>query len=253
MERKAMKKISFVVSALLAGSLLMAATGRGNAKEGAAPNAAAAGTPVHMLVTVEARRGTDVPDVGRVDVMVHEGRDRDQVTDWVPAQGANGGLELFILLDDGSSFRLGSQLEEIHRFIDAQPGFAKIGVAYMQNGIAKVQQELTTDHAAAGKALRLPMGMGGINGNPYICLSDLIKRWPQSNARREVLMVTDGIDRYYGGGTLEDPYLDAAISDAQRAGIVVYGIYMPGSGRSGRRRGGNNWGQIHLSQLTEET
>src|ERR1700733_5157038 len=38
----------------------------------------------HMLVTVEARHGSDIPAVGRDDVMVYEGRDRDQIINWVP-------------------------------------------------------------------------------------------------------------------------------------------------------------------------
>jgi hypothetical protein len=35
---------------------------------------------------------------------VFERHDRDEVTAWVPAQGDNAALELFVLLDDGSRF-----------------------------------------------------------------------------------------------------------------------------------------------------
>src|SRR5271167_572880 len=101
----------------------------------------------HMLVTVEARHGSDVPAVGRDDVMVYEGRDRDQIINWVPAQGDNAALELFVLLDDGSNVSLGSQLEDLRHFITAQPATTKIGIAYMQNGIARVEQDLTSDHS----------------------------------------------------------------------------------------------------------
>ena len=169
-----------------------------------AQNTGTPGEPAHLLVTVEARHGTNVPDLGQRDVMVYEGRDRDQVTDWVPAQGEHAGLELFILLDDGSNSSLGRQLEDLRKFITAQPPSTKIGVAYMQNGIARVEQNPTNDHALAAKALRLPMGMGGVNASPYFSLSDLIKRWPESSARREVLMASDGIDRYYGIGDLQE-------------------------------------------------
>ncbi len=211
------------------------------------------GVPTHLLVTVEARRGKDVPDVTRGDVMVYEGRDRDPVTDWVPAQGDHAALELFILLDDGSGMNLGSQLDILHKFITAQPASTLIGVAYMQNGTARVEQNPTNDHALAAKALRLPRGIGGINASPYFSLSDLIKRWPESSARREVLMVSDGVDRYYGGGDPQDPYLDAAISDAQRAGIVVFAIYTPGAGHFGHSYWPNYWGQIYLSRVADET
>jgi hypothetical protein len=218
-----------------------------------AQSVAPGGPPAHLLVTAEARHGIEVPDIGRRDVMVREGHDRDQVTDWVPAQGENAGLELFILLDDGSNASLGSQLEDLGKFIKAQPASTKVAVAYMQNGTAKVQQNLTSDHALAAQSLRLPMGVSGIDGSPYFSLSDLIKHWPESSTRREVLMVSDGIDRYYGGGDPEDPYLSAAIEDAQRAGIVVYAIYTPGVGHFGHSYWRTYWGQIYLSRLADET
>ena len=123
-----------------------------------AQNAATQGAPVRLLVTVEAVHGSNVPTVGRDDVMVCEGHDRDPITDLVPAQGDNAGLELFILLDDGSNASLGSQLEDLRQFIKSQPPSTKIGIAYMQNGTAKMQQNLTSDHALAAQSLRLPMG-----------------------------------------------------------------------------------------------
>jgi hypothetical protein len=95
--------------------------------------------------------------------------------------------------------------------------------------------------------------MSGINGSPYFSLSELIKHWPESTARREVLMVSDGIDRYYGSGDLLDPYLSAAIEDVQRAGIVVYAIYTPGVGHYGHSYWHTYWGQIYLSKLADES
>jgi hypothetical protein len=209
--------------------------------------------PVHTVVTVEALHGSDVPEVSRQDVMVFEGHNRDQVTDWVPARGDNAALELFILIDDSSNMSLGTQLDDLRKFIESQPASTKIGVAYMQNGTARMQQNLTSDHGLAAKALRLPMGVGGINGSPYFSLSDLIKHWPETSARREVLMVSNGIDRYYGEANLQDPYLSAAIDDAQRANIVVYAIYTPGAGHFGHDYWQSYWGQIYLSRLADET
>ncbi len=139
-----------------------------------------------------------MPAINREDVMVYEGKDRDTVTEWIPAQGDRAALELFILLDDGSSSSLGTQLDDIRKFINAQPASTKVGIAYMQNGMARIVQDLTADHAQAAKALRLPMGVRGANGSPYFSLSDLIKHWPESSGRREVLMASDGIDLYYG-------------------------------------------------------
>ena len=220
----------------------------------AAQNAPATnGASVKMLVTVEAVHGSDVPDIHREDVMVHEGHDRDQVTDWVAAQGDHAGLELVVLLDDSSGSSLGTQLEDLRKLINAQPASTKIGVAYMDNGSARFEQSLTSDHALAAKALRLPRGEPGVNGSPYFSLSDLVKHWPESTARREVLMVSDGIDRYYDGNDLGDPYLASAIEDVQRAGIVVFAIYTPGAGHSGHSFYRTYTGQIYLSKVTDET
>ena len=64
-------------------------------------------------------------------------------------------------------------------------------------------------------------------------------------------MVTSGVDPL--GGGISNPYLDAAIEHAQRAGIVVYAIYTPGAGHSGHSYWRMNWGQNHLAQIAEET
>lgn len=211
------------------------------------------GIPVHTLVTVEANKGSNPPEVTQQDVLVREGKDRDTVTEWIPAQGDHADLEYFILIDDGANMTLGSQLEPIRRFILAQPPTAKIGLAYMQNGIAQVVQTLTTDHDAVAKALRLPTGIAGINGSPYFSVSDLVKRWPASAARREVLMISDGIDRYYGSADFLDPYLDAAIGDALRAGIVVSAIYTPGTGHFSHDFYLTYWGQLYMARLADQT
>ncbi len=245
-----MRKLSFLASMTL-GLLSVFLLSTGSAFSQQSPPEA--GVPAHMLVTVEARHGENIPVINKDDVMAYEGHDRDTVTEWIPAQGDHAALELWILLDDGSSASLGTQLEDIRQFINAQPDTTKVGLAYMQNGIARVAENLTSDHALVAKALRLPLGIGGANGSPYFSLSDLIKRWPASTARREVVMVTDGIDRYYGEADPQDPYLTEAIDDAVRAGVLVSAIYNPGVGHFGHSYWQTYWGQIYLSRLAEET
>jgi hypothetical protein len=214
---------------------------------------AAGGTPAHLVVTAEPKHGPNAPEIRKDEIMVYEGHDKDTVVDWIPAQGDRAALELFVLIDDGSSGNLGTQLEDLRQFIENQPPTALVGVAYMQNGIARVLQNPTADHSQAAKALRLPLGIGGANASPYFSLSDLVKRWPPSNARHEVLMITDGIDRYYGSGDLEDPYLQEAIDDAAKAGVLVSAIYNPGVGHFGHSYWQTYWGQLYLSQLAERT
>jgi hypothetical protein len=214
----------------------------------------AKGPSAQMVVTEQAGQNSNPPAVSRDDVVVFQGQQRDKVTGWVPAQGEHAALEFFILLDDDSTTStLGSQLSDIRQFIMAQPSTTKIGIAYMRNGIAWIAQNPTSDHAAAGKALRLPYGSAGSNGSPYFALSDLVKHWPKTQARREVLMISDGVDRYYDQDDLADPYLEQAISAAQRAGIVVSAIYNPGQGTAERSSWRTYLGQVYMTRVAEQT
>jgi len=211
------------------------------------------GGSVQMVVTVEPHKGSEAPVVNREDVMVYEGKNRDQVTDWIPAQGDHAGLEYFVMIDDGAGSGLDNQLRDIKNFISSMPATAKVGVVYMQNGTAQMAQNLTSDHNLAAKAIRLPLGAFAASSSPYFSLSDLVKKWQADDNRREVLMVTSGVDAYYGSGDAQDPYVDTAIADCQRAGILVSAIYAPGGGHFGHSYWLNYWGQIYLSKLTEET
>jgi hypothetical protein len=215
---------------------------------------ATAGTPVRMVVSVEPKHGNEVPLITQQDVIVNQGHDRRPVTGWVPATGDHAGLELAILVDDSAGFSFGSQMGDIRAFISEQAPATSIAVGYMQNGTVSLAQNFTQDHAAAAKSLRLPQGYIGAEASPYFSLQEFIKKWPANPAtpRREVLMITSGIDSFYGGG-YPDPYVDAAIHDAQCAGIVVFSIYTPGAGHFEHTYWRIYWGQNYLAQLSEET
>jgi hypothetical protein len=215
---------------------------------------AASGTAVQIVVSAEPKHGTQVPVIAQQDVLVYQGRDHRPVTRWVPATGEHAGLELAILIDDSAGFSFGSQMEEIRAFIAEQAPTTVIAIGYMQNGTVFLAQNFTQDHAAAAKSLRLPQGIVGAEASPYFSLQDFIKKWPSNPAapRREVLMITSGIDTFYGGG-YPDPYLDAAIKDAQCAGVVVFSIYTPDAGHFGHTYWRIYWGQNYLAQLSEET
>jgi len=226
-----------------AGGLLLSAQN--------APQASHEGVPVRVVVTVEGRNGheANVPSLGRGDVLAYEGKERLTVIDF---KQADRELALFVLLDDASSTNLGIQLDDLRRFIREQPATAAVGVGYMRNGMVNIAQDLSRDHEAAVRGLRLPLGSADAMTSPYLSLSDLIKRWPSGAARRVVVMLTSGIDPL-GGPDLLNPYLDAAIMDAQRAGIPVYAIYMPAAGHGGHSFYLMYWGQNQLAKLTEET
>lgn len=206
----------------------------------------------HMVVTIEAHHGTEIPVINRQDVMVYEGHDRDQVTDWVPLVGDHAGLELFVLIDDALNVSFDSQLQDLKQFISRQPATTMIAIGYMRDGTVQITQNLTADHAQAIKALRIPIGDPGVSASPYFSVTDLIKRWPEARVRREILMISDGADRFYGSGP-DDPYVDSAVDAAQKAGILIYSIYAPGVGHYGHSLWRINWGQNYLAQISELT
>jgi hypothetical protein len=237
------------MAAVVATALWVSVTATAQSEE-----TSAAGVPTQVVVTAEPHKGKTVPVINQDDVIVYEGHTRDNVTQWIPATGDHATLDLFILIDDSSTTELGTQLDDIKKFIESQPETTRVGVAYMQNGTAQVAQNLTSDHAAAAKSVRLPLGYFGVNASPYFSLSDLVKRWPDDGApRRAVMMITDGIDRYYGEFNLQDPYLDAAIDDALRAHVMVSAIYEPAAGHFGHSYWESYWGQLYLSDIAEQT
>jgi hypothetical protein len=139
----------------------------------------------------------------------------------------------------------------------------------MRNTAVNIVQNFTTDHAQAAKALRLPLGGVGASDSPYLSLISLLKGWPENKMRREVLMVTDGIDRIRGysasagGGfgpragmqswAAMSPDVDSASSAAQRYGVIVHSIYCRGIGHMGRSYYDASSGQNGLSKLADET
>ena len=210
------------------------------------------GVPTRVVVTVEGQKGAQPPEVTRNDVMASLDNQRMTVTDWTPILSQGAGLQLWLLIDDGTDTNLGTQFNDLHKFVESQSPLTQIGVGYIRNGSVQAVQPLTTDHAAAAKAIRLPVGQPGISASPYVTLSELIKKWPRGEQAREVVMITSGIDPDFGPGAV-NPYLDKAIEDAQRAGVVVHAIYYASAGHLGHSQWQIYWGQNYLSKLTEET
>jgi hypothetical protein len=215
--------------------------------------------PVHMTVTAELLgENKRMPEVKREDVVVQQGDKRLKVTGWTPARGDHAGLELFILIDDTADTSLGLQLNDLRAFINAQPPSTLVGVGYMQNTTVQIAQNFTADHGKAANAVRLPIATFGAFGNPYLSVIDLMNRWPESPNRREVVMVSDGIDRFRGGPRYRGflyifPDADSASSVAQRTGTIIDTIFTRGIGRWGR----NFWeitnGQNSMAKLSDET
>jgi len=213
-----------------------------------------AAVPVKMVVTANVENGKRAPEIKPEDVSVKKGKDRLPVADWVPARGDRAGLELFILIDDASLHTLGNQLGDLRNFIHAQPKTTAIGVGYARNAVVEIRQNFTTNHELAAKALRLPLGTAGSYGSAYLSVVDLMKRWPDTPNRREVLLVTDGIDRAHRAhNALLNPDVDTAAAVAQRTGTIVHSIYFPGVGHWHRNYWVASNGQNGLAKLSDIT
>jgi hypothetical protein len=210
------------------------------------------GVPVKLIATAESTHGREVSSIPQSDVTAYQDHKPATLSSWIPATGANAALQLYVLIDDASGSYVGTELSEIRQFITSQPETTLTGVAYMQNGTARIVHKLTAQHQEAANSVRLPLGAIAAGSSPYIALSDLIKHWPATSARREVVMITPGVDAL-GGPPPVDPYLDTAIADAQRAGIVVFTIYTPHVGHFGHSYFGISWAQNYLAELSEDT
>jgi hypothetical protein len=218
------------------------------AQQGNAP-----GTPVTMVVTAEAKRGKTVPTLQPEDVQVSVKNKVRPVTGLVPAQGDHAGLQLLLLIDDSARSSLGTEIPTLKQFVTSLPANSEVGIGYMRNGMTQMVSNFTTDHAAAAKTIRLAMGPAGADVSPYDSLSDAVKKWPQGQARREVVMISSGIEGLGGGFTSDNPYVNAGITSAQKAGVVVYTIYSPSVGHFGHSYWRENWGQNFLSMLSDAT
>lgn len=177
------------------------------------------------------------------------------ITDLASAKGPNNPLELVILMDSSARTSLGTQISEIEGFVKEMPKDTKIALGYMENGRAALTGPLTSDPQQILSGLHLPSGAPGTNGSPYFCLSDLAKSWPSRDptARREVVMITDGVDEFNLRFDPDDPYVLAAIQDSIRSGLVVYSFYWQNRGRVDRSAYENNAGQSLLQEVSQAT
>jgi hypothetical protein len=234
---------------------------------------------VHMVITDQAFNDkSEIAILRSENLQAKVGKDVVKIEHLIPARDANAALQLFVLIDDTcETSALGNNLSDLREFISAQPASTMVGVAYMSNATIQVTQNLTVDHALAGKALRLPRGSSSSMDSPYLSLVSLVKSWPQQKLRREVLMISDGIDRLRGDTNPSSPIsstnfngrgleprpattmptisvdADTASNVSQRYGVIVHSIYATGVGRLGRNSWEAQLGQSGVAKITDET
>lgn len=220
-------------------------------------------TPTQAIIQVDSKAPV-IPTTSNVTLKVDNRA--TPITSIAPIRPS--GAQVALLIDDGLRLSLGRELNDLRSFIEGLPAGTEIFVGYMRNGSVVAAQNFTTNHAAAAGALRLPQGSPGISASPYFCLSDFVKHWPSGGERqidlqqtvrplakaRFVLMITNGVDPYNGSTSLANqnsPYVAAAITDAQRAGVPVYSIYFSDAGWRGQRSSFS--GQSYLQQVADAT
>ncbi len=213
---------------------------------------------VQMVVTVQpAHKGGSVPnDLQARDLTVLQGNAPVSVVRAQRFAGDLADMQLFVLLDDSTrTSSLSLHFPELRMFLKSLPATTNVAVGYVRNGTLALPQGFTADHEKAADALRLPLAIPGVNGSPYFGLSDLVKHWPSKEpaGRRAVLMLTDGVDRYYDTEFVEDPYVNAAVQDALKNGVMVYSIYLRGAGFYSRSDVATNFAQSRLSEVSQET
>lgn len=223
---------------------------------------------VHMVITDQSfSDSSEIPALRPETVQVKQGKNVLKVDQLIPAKGDNAALQLFILIDDTCDPAVGGSLNDIRDFINAQPATTLVGVAYMSNATIQITQNFTADHELAAKAVRLPRGSSSTMDSPYLSLISLVKGWPEQKVRREVLMITDGIDHLRGArssgsgagkaGTYTMPTIspdaDSASMTSQRYGVIVHSIYATGAGRLGRNAWEAQLGQSGVAKIADET
>jgi hypothetical protein len=239
-------------------SLLVVGPQNARAQEKSAPST----VQVHMVITDQAlNENEEVPVLRAENVQVSQGKNMLKVASIIAARGDSAALQLFVLIDETCDTSIGNNLNDLRDFINAQPASTMIGVAYTSNATVQIAQNLTADHGLAAKAVRLPRGALSAMDSPYLSLNSLVKSWPQQKVRREVLIVSDGIDRLRGrsagrpSNTMPTISIDAdsASTASQRYGVIVHSIYSPGIGRLGRNAWEAQLGQSSVAKISDET
>ncbi len=240
MNRKSLAGIGLFTAVAIAACAVLATY---QAKGAAEP------APVTMTVTAVGKKDAPPPPLTLADIELYQGKERMQVADWRKGDV----LLLAIVIDDSLSTNIASQWNDLRAFIMKQPANTNVGVFYGRNGTVQVAQDFTPNHELAAKAVRIPLGGQGAFSSPYLELQDMIKRWPDNNERKSIILISSGIDYFRGNFGPTSPDLDPTIDRAQKSNINIWTIYAPDSGHAGRGFIRSFNAQSSLAQLSDET
>ncbi len=202
-----------------------------------------------LLVTVETAKNAGPAELKPGDVVVRQDHDKVPVTAVTPVGGQP--LELYVAIDQAVGPYFDNKLSDVTNFIKSLPANVSVGVVYLQDGGVSIRQAPTQDHAAAAQAVGLTLPGTGVS--PFESITELLKKWPENGMRREIVLISPGIEPFGATGTLDNQFVDQAIEAAQRAEVPVFSIYTPAGGHWGHTFWRETWGENYLSRIADET
>lgn len=185
-----------------------------------------------ITVTVLPRKeGVEVPLLAKDDFSLRlDGQRQEILSVKTPRDGVP--LYLALLIQDDVTAKVSNDLDALRAFIRRLPSGSHVMVAYARAGTNEIRQPFTTDLERAAKSLRAPNSTeAAAPGSPYQAVIELLKKFPdESDVRKVMIFVSDGLDLYYGLRD-SDPTLNLnlqrAINKAQQRNVVIYAIYAP--------------------------
>jgi hypothetical protein len=226
------------VRILIAALALAAAPAFGQTKSQPGPE-------VQMILTVADHMNHKPAALKTEDVTIVDAT----VTDLIPIEGGHE-LELYLVIDDAANYDFASKLQELRQFVTAQPAPAAIGLAYIHDGTLQVVDDPIADRAKITRDLRPPAGSSA--ANPYCAISDLIAGWTKKTLRREIVLVSTGIDDSAAEGAV-CVNAEKAIHDAERTGVAVYALYNPVTNYLAQKWSKVDSGVVDLAHVCYET
>ncbi|HEY1471398.1 MAG TPA: hypothetical protein VGF61_20335 [Candidatus Acidoferrum sp.] len=220
------------------------------AELGSAQSKVPSGGLATFTATAVGKKDANAPAITMDDVQLFVNKERKQISDWKKSDQ----LFLAILIDDSIDTTAAGQWNDLKAFIMAQPASTHIALGYIRNNTTMVAQDFTQNKELVTKALRIPLGRGGIGSSPYLGTIDMLKRWPNTGQSRSIILITSGID-YFRGPSFGPfyPDLDPLIQRAQKQNTNIWTVYYPSSGHRGRGFFEGNLAQNNISKLSEDT
>ena len=168
-------------------------------------------------------------------------------------------LYVGILIQD-NVIHVGTDLSAYRNFIEELPAGSHVSVAYARVGFNQIVQPFTTNLAEAAGSLRPPAAFPSMEpGSPYVSVKEFLKTYPRSDTgvRKVLVFVSNGLDPIFGSYMrvlpTADPYLNQAITVAQKDDVTIYSIFAPGAGPFHRSQRLAFSGQGALNYLSDQT